>query len=219
MRKLFISMMVGGLALAAAPAFAATCSNGQTISNTTLQHLEVTTGFCFVDHVTVNLGITVHGGGVLQLTNSTVNGGNFVQPKSGCQANPTSGFPLLGSSLINGGIVLTNGDSAVLTNSRINGGVSITSPGGRFTGFGPILCGLDIHGGVTTTNANRFGIFIGLSPLGSCPKNSIDGSVTIDNSIVESLENATIKGSLVCINGGVVRSHTGDTITGSNSCF
>jgi hypothetical protein len=130
------------------------------------------------------------------------------------------GFPLPGSSLINGGIVLTNADG-VLTNSRINGGVSITSPVGGRLGFGPILCGLDIHGGVTMTNANQIGIFIGFNPelVSSCPKNPIDGSVTIDNSIVSALDNATIKGSLVCLNGGVVLEHTGDTIKGSNSCF
>jgi len=79
MKKLSIFLMMGGMVLTVAPAFADTCSN-QTISNRTLHQLEVTPGKCFLTNVIVNGGITVDGGAHLQLVTSTVYGGINVQP-------------------------------------------------------------------------------------------------------------------------------------------
>lgn len=153
----------------------------------------MTTGNCFADHDTVHAGITVDRGAALQLTNSTVDGG----------------------------IVANNALDFDLNNSVINGGVSIAGPGSGIDN--PTLCDLDIHGGVTLTNVTNYGaggVGIGGDNIGiPCSGNRIDGSVTINNSAVADLFNTTINGSLLCINGGVVSNHAGDSITGSNSCF
>jgi hypothetical protein len=217
MKKLAIAMMMlGGVAVA--PALADTCSNGQIISNKTFYRLEVLPGTCILDHVTVQGGLTVDGGAHLQLSNATINGGINVQP-GGKLDLQGGGKLVLGSSTINGGIVFNNASDFHLRNSVVNGGVSIAGPGNG--GFSPTVCDLTIRGGVTATNANQyFGFDIGATLFGlSCSGNKIDGSVTVDNSVVGFLFNNVINGSLVCINRGVVSSNGGNTIAGSNTCF
>jgi hypothetical protein len=165
----------------------------------------------------VDGGLTIDTGAHLQLTNATVSGGIRVQPGGELDLQSVAGAPIPGSSRINGGIVLNNAFDFDLRDSTINGGVNIDGAG---NGGLPSLCNLDIHGGVTVTNAtsNSGGVGIGAAS-GPCSGNNIDGSVTIDHSVAFAVSNTSINGSLICINGGVVTNHTGDTITGSNSCF
>ncbi len=169
-------------------------------------------------------GLTVDTGAHLQLSNATVNGGINVQPGGELDIQATANGPaqpVPSSSEVNGGIVLNNAFDIDLRSSKINGGVSIGGPGNG--GAQPTLCNLDIHGGVTVTNATSYaaGIDIVGPPKfgGTCLGSTIDGSVTIDHSVAFAVSNSTINGSLLCTNGGVVSNHTGDSITGSNTCF
>jgi hypothetical protein len=204
-KKLLIFVMMGGMILAATPAFADTCPSNQ--SDKKLHKLEVTAG-CILDQVTVDGGLTVRAGAHLQLSNSTVNGGINVDPHGKLE---------LQASTISGGIVLNNADDIRLHNSVINGGVLIAGPGN--VNFRPTLCNMNINGGITVTNANIYkGIDIGVSSGGSCSGSNITGHLAIDKSVVSGLFNANIKGSLRCINGGMVKSNSGNTITGSNTC-
>ena len=220
-KKFAIFVMMGGMVVGGS-AFADTCSN-QTISNKTLHQLEVTAGTCILNLVTVHGGLTVDGGAHLQLTNSTVDGGINVQPNGELDLQATTngaGQPIPGSSTVNGGIVVNTPFDLDLRDSKINGGVSIAGP--KTVGGSLSLCNLEIRGGVTLTNVTTSpGVDIGAVILGiiPCSGSTIDGSVTIDHSVAFAVSNTTISGSLRCINGGVVTNHTGDNITGSNSCF
>jgi hypothetical protein len=164
----------------------------------------------------VNGGLTVDGGAHLQLSNATVNGGINCSLAVSWISNTTNGAgqPIPGSSTINGGIVVNNPFDVDLRGSVINGGVSIAGPGTESGGIYSV-CNADIHGGLTVTNVSVAAIGIGATPLAPCSGNTIDGSVTIDHSLVVALVDNTIKGSLVCINGGVVSSNSGNSITGS----
>ena len=222
MKKLAIVMMMGGMVVGGGSAFADTCSN-QTISSKTLHQLEVTPGTCILDHVTVHGGLVIDTNAHLQLTNSTVDGGISVQPGGELDLQATTngaGQPIPGSSTINGGIVVNTPFDLDLRDSKINGGVSIAGP--KTVAGSLSLCNLEISGGVTLTNVTTSpGVDIGAAIFGiiPCSGSTIDGSVTIDHSVAFAVSNTTISGSLRCINGGVVTNHTGDNITGSNSCF
>ncbi|MGH9830878.1 MAG: hypothetical protein ACREDR_47335 [Blastocatellia bacterium] len=174
-----------------------------------------------MNQVTVNGGLTVDGGAHLRLTNSTVDGGINVQPGGELDVQATTngaGQPIPGSSTINGGIVANNPFDIDLRSSVIHGGVSIAGPGTISAVYS--VCNVDIRGGLTVTNLNGSPADIGSgsTPLSACAGNNIDGSVTIDRSLVVALVGNTINGSLVCINRGVVSSNSGNSITGPNTC-
>jgi hypothetical protein len=200
-------------------AFAATCGNGQTFSNTILFNVEVTAGPCFLDNITVTGGIIVNPRGQLQLSNSTVSGRIQVLPGGELDIQAVTGRQgqlIPGSSTITGGITIDTADDLDLFNATVVGGISITGP----VNATYALCGLAIIGPLTLTDSTGGFARIGISSSGPCDSgNTIVGSVTVDNSVIEDFTNNTVIGSLRCVNGGVVIASSGNTIVGSNTCF
>ena len=212
-------------------------------------------GTCILDTVTVNGGITVEATGHLEIQNGTVNGGIVVLPCGELDINATTngaGVPTGTSSPINGGIVITAGtlcpagslSDADIWTAQIDGGISVT---GAFPFARPFICGNEIRGGVTLNDVSTpFGFFLGdpdapAPVLGTCPGNTIHGTLHVNNSTnleVESnivggsvllsgsvleLNGNTINGSLRCSNGTIIvpgepGDTQGNTVRGANTC-
>jgi hypothetical protein len=224
MKQLLILILMGGAALACTPAFADTCSGD--ISNQTLKKLEVT-ATCFGDNVTVDGGVVVNPGASLQLTNSTVRGG--INVNGGSLILPTAANH--GRNDIDGGIVMMYNSSVLsalaLFDSDINGQLSISGLSGGSSSGGGLACGkvngelcnLKIDGGLTLSNSDsKCGKMVIGTSLASCPGSKIYGGVILDNSVVGSLFNNTVKGGLFCINGGAVSNKANNNIAGKITC-
>lgn len=206
------------------------------------------TGFCTLDHVTVNGGVTITTGGHLDLENSTVNGGIEVQPGGELDSGHTSNSAVgtFAPSTINGGINATGAFDIDLDNATVHGVTSINGFG--TVNFAPTICGSTLDGSVKISNITAAGTFPMLvgdpgevvqnGPVPDCPGNTINGSLFISTSAVIEIEGNEISGSVKLSDstaelagnaiGGSAHcdnvvpftdgDHSPNTIGGSNNC-
>jgi hypothetical protein len=197
-------------------------------------------GTCILDHVTVVGGIVVEATGGLEIENVTVNGGIIVDGgELDVGALLANGTPTGHPNTINDGVRINGATDLDIRGARIDGGVTITGK----VGSEPGLCGNDVRGGVTLTNATAtFQILVGDPEEFACPGNAIHGSLSVSDSSAPSgveLEHNTVSGSvlidggfvevghnniggsLLCSPGTVLRTSAdsgGNTVRGSNTC-
>jgi hypothetical protein len=218
-----LAAIVAAFAPGAVSAPAPACPSGGTPAPGSTINALVVDGVCILDNVTIHNGVTVNGGGHLQLTNSTVDGGIAVNAggELDLDAIVFDGSPTGATSLVNGGITITNASDYDLENATINGGLTIS---GSSPFSGPTACGLTVNGDVTYTNVSAGGnSFFGDpedSPFSSgaaCLGNTVNGSLFMTNfsSFIDFEGNsftgsASITGSRLELNG--------DTIGGTLTC-
>jgi hypothetical protein len=178
-------------------------------------------GICVLNKVTVNGGILVDTTGRLGFDDSTANGGIVVNTGGELDINHVvSGQNPAGtSSTVNGGITLTKPFDFDIWGTQVNGGVQVN---GLATGAAPSICGSDISGGVSVSNAVSNGVFIGDpedNPTFSsikCPGNAIHGGVSFTNVNSGAIEGNTITGP-VTLDASTLE-FNGNTITGPSTC-
>jgi hypothetical protein len=209
-----------------------------------LQRLRPHSGgvYCVLDHVTVDGSVTVRAGSDVDLENSRVTGGVWVQPGGEVEI----GVSLFGGeethSVVGGGLHLDHPVDWDIETATIMGGVSITGD----VLFEPTFCGNTVVGAmrVSSSTPEEMWIgdpeenFIGESPctgnriLGSLTLvdskgfevegNVVSGSVRLVGSQLE-LNGNRIAGSLLCSGGTVIdppapEDPSGNTVGGRDTC-
>jgi len=179
-------------------------------------------GACVLNNVTVNGGAVVDASpGGLELTNgSRVNGGIIVNGGE-LDVNHvlSSGTPTGTTASIDGGITLNSPFDYDIWTATVNGGITVS---GNSPFAAPSVCGNDISGGVSISNATSAGTFVGdpedppTFSAAKCPGNTITGGLSFTNVHTGAIEGNTITGP-VRLDSSTTE-FNGNTITGPTSC-
>ena len=171
-----------------------TCPTGG-LSNTTIHGgLLVSPGYCLLDHVTVHGGLIVMG--QVDLESSRVYGGVHLRPGGEIEL----GASIFGGdrtlTVVHGGVHLNHPVDWDIENGVIYGGVHLR--GG--VDATPTFCGNTIHGTMSVRNVTAPITWIGdpnediLGEGGSCPGNTIHGSLLVLNSSLFHIEGNHVSG-------------------------
>jgi hypothetical protein len=183
-----------------AAAAAQTCP-AEGFSNTTIRGgLTVADGYCLLADVTVTGGVTVLGGGQVELESSRVAGGVRVRPGGEIEVGTSVFGGEATVTTIRGGLRLDHPVDWDIENARILGGLRIA--GGVSPLAAPTLCGNTIAGGLRIRAVQATIAFVGapgdaiLGAGGACEGNVIRGALTILDSGLLHVEGNRVSGAV-----------------------
>ena len=151
-------------------------------------------------------GAVVDSGGVLILNHSTIDGGLRADGgKLGIYATTD------GPSVIHGGLTGYNLDALQIMGAVIDGQASVSGKAAQLD----FICSSTIGGGLTVSGFKN--LVVGNPP--DCKGNTITGGVSFTNSTNVTFNGNDVSGGATCSGTTFASPPTGNTITGSNSCF